>query len=172
MAATIIQPLRWTVAVADWALTRPTHQRKRIGDSQVWLIAEKEITTNIQNLKIPVAFSLMAILILISFFLMSADYQKRLDNWSNNKAAQNDKLFSGITSSYRSTDSMMMNAKGISHEPLIRRPLPLSIFAKGMDSVMERSVTIGDNPVVPMATSFTLGTAQEHNRNLLLFAPA
>jgi len=170
-AAAMVQPLRWLVGAADWALTLPMHRRKRISDSQIWLITEKEIITNIQNLKSPAAFLLMAILILISFFLMSADYQKRMDNWSNNQVAQKDKLFSGMTSSYRSTESMMMNARGIPREPLLRRPLPLSMFAKGLDSVMERSVTIGDNSVVPVATSFTLGTTQERNRNLLLFAP-
>ncbi|HZS43647.1 MAG TPA: ABC transporter permease subunit [Blastocatellia bacterium] len=171
--AIIVEPFRWIAAVADLAAVIPSQRRNRVSESQTWLIAEKEISANIQNLKVPAAFSLMTILILISFFLMSADYQKRLDNWSTNKAAQSDNLFSGITSYYRTGDNraMSMNGNAVSRQPLLRRPLPLSIFAKGLDSVMERSVTIGDNPLVVPATSFTFGAMQEKNRNLLLFAP-
>lgn len=167
-----VLPLRSIVIALDWTIPWPTMRRTKLSQSQVWLIAEKEIATNVLNFKIPAAFSLLLVLILASFFLMSADYQKRLENWSINRAAQTDKLFSGITSNYRSADGQMsMRATSVRAEPSIRKPFLLSIFAKGLDSLMERSVEIGENDLIPPATSISFGSMQERNRNLMLFAP-
>ncbi|MEW6212705.1 MAG: ABC transporter permease subunit, partial [Acidobacteriota bacterium] len=140
--------------------------------AQVWIIAEKEVAENVRNFKIPAAFSLLAALILMSFFLMSLDYQKRLDNWSANRTAQSDQLFSGVTENYRSADNQMsMSAQSIRPESLLRKPMALSVVAKGLDSVMERSAVVGEHETVPPAISFTLGAAQERNRNLMMYAP-
>ncbi|GEM_PF-1240871 len=164
-------PLRGAVVFVDVAMGWPLIRRAKVSDSQVWIIAEKEIAENVRNFKIPAAFSLLTILILMSFFLMSLDYQKRLDNWSTNRAAQSDKLFSGITSNYRSADNQMtMTANSIQPEPLIRKPMMMSVMAKGLDSLMERSVTIGEHGSVPPAVGFVFGASQERNRNVMTAA--
>lgn len=167
-----ITPLRSMVALVDVATGWPALRRSRLSDSQVWLIAEKEVAENIRNFKTPAAFLLLLGLILTSSFLMSLDYQKRLENWAANRDAQTDQLFSGITSNYRTVDNFMaMSASSVQPESLLRKPLPLSIFAKGLDSVMERAVTIGEHPTVRPATGITFGAAQELNRSLNMFAP-
>jgi ABC-type transport system involved in multi-copper enzyme maturation permease subunit len=150
----------------------PAFHRSRLSDTRVWLVAEKEVAENIRNFKAPAAFLLLLGLIMTSSFLMSLDYQKRLENWSANRDAQSDKLFSGITSNYRSFDNLMsMSARSIGPEPLLRKPLALSIFAKGLDSVMERAVNIGDHPTVGPAIGIKFGTPQEQNRSINMFAP-
>ncbi len=164
-------PVRGAVVFVDVAMGWPVIRRAKASDSQVWIIAEKEIAENVRNFKIPAAFSLLTVLILMSFFLMSLDYQKRLDNWSTNRAAQSDKLFSGITSNYRSADNQMtMTASSVQSEPLIRKPMMMSVMAKGLDSLMERSVTIGEHASVPPAVGFTFGASQERNRNVMTAA--
>jgi ABC-type transport system involved in multi-copper enzyme maturation permease subunit len=149
----------------------PVIRRAKASESQTWIIAEKEIAENVRNFKIPAAFSLLTALILLSFFLMSLDYQKRLDNWSTNRAAQSDKLFSGIIANYRSADNQMsMRATSVQSEPLIRKPMMMSVLAKGLDSLMERSVAVGEHASIPPAVGFTFGATQERNRNVMTAA--
>lgn len=167
-----ITPLKSLVVLVDVATGWPSLRRSRLSDTQVWIIAEKEVAENIRNFKAPAAFLLLLGLIMTSSFLMSLDYQKRLDNWAANRDAQSDKLFSGVTSNYRSVDNQMsMSARSLGPEPVLRKPLALSIFAKGLDSVMERAVNIGAHPTVEPAIGIEFGAAQEQNRSINMFAP-
>ncbi len=169
-----VWPARLGVELLDLIIAAVRRRREHVlAQSPAWLIAEQEIATNVQNLKTPIAFGLLLLLILSSTFFMANDYDQRLINWSINRIAQADELFSGTTAFYQTLgrDFMMMRARSVRPEPIIRRPLPLSILAKGLDAEMERAVTLGGPDRLGPIITFHLGNPQEVVRTKRLFAP-
>lgn len=89
----------------------------------VWVIARKELLDHLLSLKFHVCVVAMAILLGLSGFVMYRDYQLRLENFA----------------------VMRERAKprpGEAGLMAVVEPRPLSIFAKGLDEVMDRGYTI------------------------------
>jgi ABC-type transport system involved in multi-copper enzyme maturation permease subunit len=89
----------------------------------VWVIARKELLDHLLSLKFHVCLVAMALLLGLSGFVMYRDYQLRMENFA----------------------VMRERAKprpGEAGLMAVVEPRPLSIFAKGLDEVMDRGYTI------------------------------
>jgi ABC-type transport system involved in multi-copper enzyme maturation permease subunit len=89
----------------------------------VWVIARKELLDHLLSLKFHVCVVAMALLLGLSGFVMYRDYQLRMENFA----------------------VMRERAKprpGEAGLMAVVEPRPLSIFAKGLDEVMDRGYTI------------------------------
>jgi ABC-type transport system involved in multi-copper enzyme maturation permease subunit len=113
------------------------------GGPLIWLIAKKEIITNIRNLKTPVAFVTMTLFLLLSAHTLALDYRNRLNNWSVNRDRQRDSVVLRDVN-YDLSDGGFSHGAGISHTPPIQPPLPFSALVKGMDGEMDRRVIMGN----------------------------
>jgi ABC-type transport system involved in multi-copper enzyme maturation permease subunit len=110
---------------------------------QIWRIAKREIIANIRNFKIPVAFVTMTLMLLVSAHMMALDYQQRLNNWTVNQISQHDAVIGGRVT-YDLSDGSFFHSAVIGHGPPILRPQSLSVLIKGMDSEVDRAVSIND----------------------------
>jgi ABC-type transport system involved in multi-copper enzyme maturation permease subunit len=116
------------------------------GGSRIWLIAKKEILANIRNFKTPVALVTMTLLSLLSAHTLALDYRNRLNNWSVNREIQSDPFVRGSVS-YDLSDGSFTHAAGIGRTPPIQPPQPFSALVKGMDSEMDRAVSVSQRIV-------------------------
>ncbi len=124
--------------------------------SYTWLIAKNEIVANFRSYKIPVFFFSMLFLFLISAHLLALDYRQRLDNWAINQAAQQDPETGGIVK-YQMPNGTFFHGVGIGHDAPLQRPHPLSVLVKGMDSEVDRPVSLG----------VRIGTRQQDENSIL-----
>jgi ABC-type transport system involved in multi-copper enzyme maturation permease subunit len=113
---------------------------------QIWRVAKQEIITNIRNFKILVAFVTMTLMLLVSAHMLTLDYQRRLNNWTVNQISQHDAVIGGSVTYDLSDGSFFHNAV-IGHGPPVLRPQSLSVLIKGMDSEIDRAVSINDRIV-------------------------
>jgi ABC-type transport system involved in multi-copper enzyme maturation permease subunit len=91
--------------------------------SLVWVVARKELLDHLLSLKFHVCVVAMAILMAVSAFVMYRDYELRMENFA----------------------VMRERAKprpGEAGLMAVVEPRPLSVFAKGLDEVMDRGYTI------------------------------
>lgn len=115
--------------------------------SRIWLIAMKEIVANVRNLKIPVAFVTMTLLLLLSARLLAIDYRNRLNNWSINRDSQRNPVVSGRVTYDLSDGSFSHGAGSIGRNPHIQPPQPFSAMIKGMDGELDRTVSVSSQIV-------------------------
>lgn len=104
-------------------MSSDTWQPESAPASLVWLIARRELLDHLLSLKFHVSVVAMAILLGLSAFVMYRDYQLRMENFA----------------------VMRERAKprpGESGLMAVVEPRPLSVFAKGLDEVMDRGYTI------------------------------
>ena len=127
------------------ALTKETMPPKTISQtrfSATWLIVRKEVYANLLNLKIPLAFAAMTILLLLSAHLLAIDYRQRFDNWAVNQSVQNVPPVGGVVA-YKLPDGTFFHTTGTIHESSMQPPAPMSVVVKGMDSEWDRAITLG-----------------------------
>ena len=127
------------MASAAAKVTGDTSRRR--GLTKTWLIARKEITTNLQNYRIYTAFGSLTLLFLVSTHLLAIDYKQRLENWRANQAALQNPVV-GEAVRYSLHNGSFFYSVGAAPDPPSVRPQPLSAFVLGMDREVDRAVTV------------------------------
>ncbi|RMD57874.1 hypothetical protein D6833_13505 [Candidatus Parcubacteria bacterium] len=131
-----------------------------LGRSAPWLVAEKEVMTNLQNFKIPACLAILTLLFLLSVHLLAMDYRQRFNNWSMNQTAQRDPTVGGVAQ-YRLRNGSFYDSAGAGHDPPMQPPSSLSVLVKGLDGEVDRIVTL--------STFLNFGSRQDENRVAALF---
>ena len=108
---------------------------------KTWLIAQKEIITNIQNYRIYTAFGALTLLFLLSTHLLAIDYKQRFENWRANQAARQNPIV-GEAVKYELHNGTFFYSAGVAPDPPAVRPQPLSALVLGMDREVDRVVTV------------------------------
>lgn len=114
----------------------------------IWLIAKRELYDNWQSHKITFAFVLCAILLTVSVWLGLKDYAARVSSYSLTRTG--DTLFVEPISTYiffdkegRIKPSTSWNINEvIDIIGIYRRPVELSILAKGLEDRMNRPIRL------------------------------
>lgn len=135
------------------------------------IIAEREFLNNLYSYKSIIAFVLCAVLFLTSFFVMTEDYEKRLENYAINQAAQKKSLFQGKTADYRDEEGRggPVNTRGVGKPAEIKRPRTLSLLAKGLSDELEHSLSVDFGWWTMIR--IVRGSSEETNRLFSLFVP-
>jgi ABC-2 type transport system permease protein len=110
--------------------------------SRIRLIFAKEVMANLRSYKLPASFIVVVSMFLLSTYLLTIDFRQRLDDWTINQEAQQSPPTGGLVK-YSLPDGSFFHSVGEVPAPPIQRPQPLSVFVKGMDAEMERSVAVG-----------------------------
>jgi ABC-type transport system involved in multi-copper enzyme maturation permease subunit len=108
---------------------------------KTWLIAQKEIITNIQNYRIYTAFGSLTLLFLLSTHLLAIDYKQRLENWRANQAALQNPVVGEVVK-YELHNGNFFYSVGAAPDPPAVHPQPLSALVLGMDREVDRVVTV------------------------------
>lgn len=121
---------------------------------EVWVVAEREISANIQNFRLPVAIVVITAMFLLATHFSASDYQQRLSNWSTNQTAQADMLVGSVVE-YKLKDGKFFDSSSAGRDFPIQAPHKLSALAKGLDGELNRPVNISQQLI--------LGSRQDEN---------
>ncbi|RKU07749.1 hypothetical protein C6502_16845 [Candidatus Poribacteria bacterium] len=144
----------------------------------VWLIAKKEIYDNWQSHKIILTFALCIILLMMSVWLGLIDYSERLLGYNLTRNANTFASVGKPALTYVFFDeagklnpnSTTRAASIVNLIGIYRRPVGLSILARGLEDRMNRPVRLFDVLGGYTATIDT-SNSQEKNKLFVLFSP-
>jgi ABC-type transport system involved in multi-copper enzyme maturation permease subunit len=106
------------------------------------LLAAEEIRVNLYNWKIPVALVALVALFQLSSYLLLMDYGQRVESSTANREAQHSASVGGVVK-YESQGGTFFHRVGSGPEPPVQQPHPFSVLVKGIDSEVDRTVTLG-----------------------------
>jgi ABC-type transport system involved in multi-copper enzyme maturation permease subunit len=142
----------------------------------IWLIAKKEFHDNWISHKITIAFALCIVLLIVSLWLALKDYSERLSSYSLSRSE--DALFLGRIATYTFVDKEGIATQGgsdigdmIDNIGVYRRPVELSVLARGLDDRMNRPIRFLDIRKLGPQAEIIVGNKQERNKLLALFPP-
>ena len=143
----------------------------------IWLIAKKEIYDNWLSHKITLAFVLCVVLLVMSVWLGLKDYSERLMGYN---LTRNTNTFASVgkpAMTYvffdkegKLTDDTTRAASIIDIIGIYRRPVGLSILARGLEDRMNRPVRLF-NILGGYDATIDRGNLQEKNKLFVLFSP-
>lgn len=144
----------------------------------IWLIAKKEIHDNWQNHKITLAFALCVILLMMSVWLGLKDYSERLLGYNLTRNANTFASVGKPAMTYVFFDeegklnlnSTTRAASIVNLIGIYRRPVELSILARGLEDRMNRPVRLF-NILGGYNTTIDASNLQEKNKLFMLFSP-
>ena len=144
----------------------------------IWLIAQKEIHDNWQSHKIALTFLLCVILLTMSVWLGLKDYSERLLGYNLTRNANTFASVGKPAMTYVFFDkegklnpnSTTRAASIVDIIGIYRRPVGLSILARGLEDRMNRPVRLF-NVLGGYNATIDTGNLQEKNRLFVLFSP-
>lgn len=144
----------------------------------IWLIAQKELYDNWQNHKITLTFVLCVILLIMSVWLGLKDYSERLVGYNLTRNANTFASVGKPAMTYVFFDeegklnpnSTTRAASIVDIIGIYRRPVELSILARGLEDRMNRPVRLF-NILGGYNATIDTSNFQEKNKLFVLFAP-
>lgn len=140
----------------------------------IWQIAKKEIYDNWQTHKIKLAFVLCSLLLTMSVWLGLKDYSTRLSSYDLTRMDDTVSAAPVATYMYINDDGKpivfsstgdMVNIIGI-----YRRPVELSILARGIEDRMNRPVQFFNMRKSGLKATTDIGNIQERNKTATLYS--